>query len=132
LTLLLLISNAVQNAMVGDNNTLLGGVIAACTLLVLNYFVAELSGGNRRFRKFIQGSPTLLVHNGDVIESHCAREHVTIDEIQRSLREHGICSIKDVSLGVLEVDGSISFVKYDDIAEHAINHKRMKFLQRHQ
>src|SRR5215471_8385370 len=70
LTLLLLISNAVQNAMTGPDTSLLGGVVAACTLLVLNYFVADLSGANRRFRKFIQGEPSLLVHGGEVIESH--------------------------------------------------------------
>src|SRR5579884_1832883 len=63
LTLLLLISNAVQNAMTGPDTSLLGGVIAAATLLILNYLVAELSGGNRRFRKFVQGQPSLLVHD---------------------------------------------------------------------
>jgi len=51
LTLLLLLSNAVQNAMVGPDNSLVGGIVAAATLLVLNYLVAELSGANRRFRK---------------------------------------------------------------------------------
>src|SRR5437762_13378889 len=57
LTLLLLISNAVQNAMTGPDTSLIGGVIAASTLLILNYVVAELSGANRRFRKFVQGQP---------------------------------------------------------------------------
>src|SRR5712664_1984939 len=63
LTLLLLISNSVQNAMTGPDNSLLGGIAAAATLLLLNYFVADLSGANRRFRKIIQGQPTLLIHN---------------------------------------------------------------------
>src|SRR5579862_403316 len=75
LTLLLLISNSVQNAMTGGDNSLLGGIIAAITLLVLNYFVADLSGANRRFRQFVQGQPSLLVHDGQVIESHMAKEH---------------------------------------------------------
>ncbi len=57
LTLLLLLSNAVQNAMTGPDTSVLGGVVAASTLLLLNYLIAELSGGNRRFRKLIQGSP---------------------------------------------------------------------------
>src|SRR6202795_4362126 len=70
LTLLLLLSNAVQNAMTGPDTSLMGGVVAAATLLVLNYLVAEVSGGNRRFRKFVQGQPSLLVHDGQVIESH--------------------------------------------------------------
>src|ERR1700690_2257971 len=60
LTLLLLLSNSVQNAMTGPDTSLVGGAVAAITLLVLNYLVAEVSGGNRRFRKYIQGEPSLL------------------------------------------------------------------------
>src|SRR5512142_3355052 len=59
LVLLLLLSNSVQNAMTGPDNSLAGGVVAAITLLILNYFVAEFSGANRRFRKFVQGQPSL-------------------------------------------------------------------------
>src|SRR5258707_1666692 len=67
LTLLLLISNAVQNAMTGPDNSLLGGIAAALTLLIMNYVIAELSGTNRRFRKLVQGQPALLVHDGQII-----------------------------------------------------------------
>jgi uncharacterized membrane protein YcaP (DUF421 family) len=133
LTLLLLISNAVQNAMTGPDTSLLGGVVAAGTLLVLNYFVAELSGANRRFRRFVQGQPSLLVHDGEVITSHMAKEHVSMDELQRALREHGINSYHEVALAVLEVDGSISCLKYDEIQPTAKTHlARRKFLQKHQ
>jgi uncharacterized membrane protein YcaP (DUF421 family) len=132
LTLLLLLSNSVQNAMTGPDNSLAGGAVAAATLLVLNYLVAEYSGINRRFRKLIQGSPSLLVHNGNVVMAHMAREHVTMDELVRALREHGVGSVGDVALGVLEVDGSISILKYDDVPEGTHTHKRMKFLQRQQ
>jgi uncharacterized membrane protein YcaP (DUF421 family) len=133
LTLLLLISNSVQNAMTGPDTSLAGGVVAAATLLVLNYFVAEVSGGNRRFRKFIQGQPTLLVHDGEVIASHMAKEHVSMDELQRALREHGISTYHDVALAVLEVDGSISCLKYDEIKPDANTHlARRKFIQKHQ
>src|ERR1043166_9800515 len=64
LTLLLLLSNSVQNAMTGPDTSLMGGAIAAGTLLVLNYLVAEVSVGNRRFRRLIQGQPSLLIHDG--------------------------------------------------------------------
>jgi len=132
LTLLLLISNAVQNAMTGPDTSVAGGVIAAATLLILNYFIAEFSGANRRFRRFVQGQPSLLVHDGQIIESHLAKEHVSMDELERALREHGIASYHDVALAVLEVDGSISFVKYDDIKPTAESHlARRKFLQKH-
>src|SRR6516164_6146674 len=62
LTLLLLLSNSVQNAMTGPDTSLMGGAIAACTLLMLNYLLAEMSGANRRFWKLVQGQPSLLVH----------------------------------------------------------------------
>lgn len=133
LTLLLLISNAVQNAMTGPDTSLLGGVVAASTLLILNYLIAELSGGNRRFRRFVQGQPSLMVHDGQVIMSHMAKEHVSMDELERAMREHGICHLKDVALAVLEVDGSISFLKYDEIKPDASTHlARRKFLQKKQ
>src|SRR2546425_3390490 len=131
LTLLLLISNAVKNARPGPDTSLAGGLVAAATLLLLNYGVAEFSGMNRRFRKFIQGSPTLLVHNGKVIESHMAREHVTLDELEGALREHGIAQLQDVALAVLEVDGTISCLKYDDVSQNIASHRRLKFLHKH-
>jgi len=133
LTLLLLLSNSVQNAMTGPDNSLLGGVVAAATLLLLNYILADVSGVNRRFRKFIQGQPSLLIHDGHVIEAHMAKEHVSMDELERSLREHGISSYHEVALGVLEVDGSISCLKYDELKPASHNHiVRRKYLQKHE
>lgn len=131
LTLLLLLANAVQNAMTGPDTSLLGGAVAAVVLLTLNYFLAELSGMNRRFRKMIQGSPTLLVHNGKPISTHLAKEHVSEDELERALREHGCNGCQDVALAVLEVDGAISVLKYDDVQEHVRPQKRLRFLHRH-
>ena len=133
LTLLLLLSNSVQNAMTGPDTSLFGGVAAACTLLLLNYLVANLSGVNRRFRKLVEGQPSLLVHDGKVIESHMKRECVSMDELHRALREHGISGCHDVALAVLEVDGSISCLKYDEIKSDANNHLvRRKGIQKKQ
>ena len=133
LTLLLLLSNSVQNAMTGPDTSLLGGAVAACTLLLLNYVLADLSGLNRRFRKLIQGQPSLLVHDGQIIQSHMAKEHVSMDELHRALREHGISSVDQVALSVLEVDGSISCLKYDEIKPDANTHLaagRRRFIQK--
>ena len=99
LTLLLLLSNSVQNAMTGSDTTLAGGAVAAIVLLVLNYFIADLAGTNRRFRKFIQGQPSMLIHDGQ-----------------------GIAEVHQAAIGVLEVDGSISFLRYEDINPNAPNH----------
>ena len=116
-----------------QNPGLAGGAVAASTLLILNYLVADLSGANRRFRRWIQGQPTLLVHDGKTIESHMAREHVSMDELQRALREHGISSTDQVALAVLEVDGSISCLKYDEIKPDASTHlARRRFIQKKQ
>ena len=131
LTLLLLLSNSVQNAMTGPDTSLMGGAVAAGTLPILNYLIAEVSGANRRFRRVIQGQPTLLVHDGKTIESHMAKEHVSMDELQRALREHGINSTDQVALAVLEVDGAISCLKYDEIKPDSNNHLvRRRFIQK--
>ena len=131
LTLLLLLSNSVQNAMTGPDTSVAGGAVAAATLLVLNFLVAEVAGMNRRFRRFIQGQPSLLVHDGEIIASHMAREHVSLDALQTALREHGVATYKDAALAVLEVDGSISVLKYDDIQPTAENHlARRRFLKK--
>jgi uncharacterized membrane protein YcaP (DUF421 family) len=131
LTLLLLLSNSVQNAMTGPDTSLVGGIVAALVLLILNYLLAEVSGVNRKFRKLIQGSPSLLVHNGEIITAHMAKEHVSMDELNRAFREHGCVQVHDVALAVLEVDGSISVLKNDDIPESVNPHRRLKFLRRH-
>jgi len=131
LTLLLLLSNSVQNAMTGPDTSLAGGAVAAATLLVLNYLVAELAGTNRRFRKLIQGQPSLLIHDGEVIPAHMAREHVSMDALECAVREHGVASYKEVALAVLEVDGSISVLKYEEIQPTAQNHlARRRFIKK--
>jgi uncharacterized membrane protein YcaP (DUF421 family) len=122
LTLLLLLSNSVQNAMTGPDTSLMGGAVAAATLLMLNYVIGNLSGTNRRFRKLVEGEPSLLVHDGQIIESHMAKERVSMDELNRALREHGINRCDQVALAVLEVDGSISCLKYDEIKPDANTH----------
>ena len=70
---------------------------------------------------------------GKIIDAHMAKEHVSMDELQRALREHGVASCHDLALAVLEVDGSISCLKYDDLNPNANNHMaRRKILQKHQ
>jgi len=133
LVLLLLLSNSVQNAMTGPDTSLVGGMVAATVLLGLNYLIADVSGVNRRFRKFIQGEPSMLIHDGEVIEAHMAKEHVSMDELERALREHGISDYHQVAIGVLEVDGSISLLRYDDINPTAHTHLvRRKGIQKKQ
>jgi len=110
LVVLLLIANAVQNAMVGPDNSLVGGILAALVLLVINAVVARLRLRWRRLRHLIEGSPTLLVLRGEVIGDHLRREGLDLETLETALREHGVIELKDVEMAVLEVDGSISVV----------------------
>jgi uncharacterized membrane protein YcaP (DUF421 family) len=90
LTLLLLLSNSVQNAMTGPDTSLMGGATAALVLLTLNFLLAEVSGLNRGFRKMIQGSPTLLIHSGECVAAHMAKEHISNGRTQpRPARTRG-------------------------------------------
>jgi len=117
--------------MTGSDTSVWGGAVAAATLLTLNYLVAELAGTNRRFRKIIQGQPSLLIHDGEVITAHMAREHITMDALECAVREHGVATYKEVALAVLEVDGSISVLKYEEIQPTAQNHlARRRFIKK--
>jgi uncharacterized membrane protein YcaP (DUF421 family) len=110
LVVLLLIANAVQNAMVGPDTSLTGGVLAAVVLLVLNAVVARLRLRWPRLRHMIEGSPTLLVFHGEVLADHLRREGLDPETLEAALREHGVADVADVEMAVLEIDGSISVV----------------------
>ena len=130
LVLLLLIANAVQNAMTGPDTSVTGGLVAALTLLVLNGIVTATVHGNRRLRRWVQGSPTLLIHSGHIQHVNMEREHLTSDELFQALREHGISTVEEVHLAVLEVDGSISVLKKDEMPATARPHHRIRFMQK--
>jgi uncharacterized membrane protein YcaP (DUF421 family) len=110
LVVLLLIANAVQNAMVGADTSLVGGILAAAVLLALNAAVARVRLRWPRFRRLVEGSPTLLVLRGKLITDHIRREGLDEEMLETALREHGVASIDQVEMAVLEIDGSISVV----------------------
>jgi uncharacterized membrane protein YcaP (DUF421 family) len=110
LVVLLVISNAVQNAMVGSDTSLLGGLIAAACLLVINRLVAELRLRSPLLRRAVEGSPTVLISHGHYIDQALRREGLDREEVEMALREHGVASVEQVRLAVLELDGSISVV----------------------
>ena len=110
LVVLLLIANAVQNAMVGPDTSLIGGVLAAIALLAVNALVARLRLRSPRLRHLVEGTPTLLVLHGEVILAHMQREGIDEESLLTALREHGVAEISEVEMAVLEIDGSISVV----------------------
>jgi uncharacterized membrane protein YcaP (DUF421 family) len=110
LVVLLVIANAVQNAMVGDDTSLTGGIVAAATLLAVNRVIGEISLRSPAVRKRLRGVPTLLVHDGAILKDQLRSEGVDREEILQALREHGVDDISSVSSAVLEVDGTISVI----------------------
>ncbi|MFI5250822.1 MAG: DUF421 domain-containing protein [Bacteroidota bacterium] len=130
--LILLVSNAVQNAMVGDNTTLWGGIIAAGTLLLINYLFSLVFYRWGIAERFFEGTPTLLVHNGDIIKPHLAQEKITEEELERAIREHGIDSAREVKTAIMEADGTISVIGKQNDEHHieTFKHRRMKYQQR--
>jgi uncharacterized membrane protein YcaP (DUF421 family) len=110
LVVLLIISNAVQKAMVGTDASLTGGLLAAGCLVAVNWLVDRLGLQSAWFRRRLVGQPSLLVHDGALIEAHLRAEGVSADEVMQALREHGVQDLNDVKMAVLEVDGTISVV----------------------
>lgn len=110
LVFILLISNAVQNAMVGNNTSLMGGLVAAGTLFVVNSILKWFMYHFSKFSKLIQGEEIMLIYNGVLNEKNLKRAKLSLNEIEEAVREHGVSEIKDVNLAVLEVDGNISIL----------------------
>lgn len=113
LVFILLISNAVQNAMVGNNTTLFGGIVAASSLFIVNFLMKQAIYRFPSLSKFIQGEAIMLVYKGKMKIDNMHHTRITHDELMEAIREHGVASIADVDLAILEVDGNISILSND-------------------
>ena len=130
LVLVLLIANAVQNAMTGPDTSVTGGLMAAGTLLGLNAMVAFVARRNGKLRRWVEGSPTLLIQHGEILQQNMAKENLTSDDLLQALREHGIETVAEVHLAVLEIDGAISVLRKDELPTTARPHHRIRFVQK--
>jgi uncharacterized membrane protein YcaP (DUF421 family) len=112
LVFLLLVSNAVQPAVTGNDVSLVGGLIIIVSLSLLNLLVArlELFGF---FHRLLLPAPTIVIKDGEYLMDALRHEQVDLDLVEASIREHGVEDVSEVELGVLEVDGSISIVPKD-------------------
>jgi uncharacterized membrane protein YcaP (DUF421 family) len=108
--LILIVANAVQNAMIGSDTSLPGGLIAAGTLFVVDRYFGDLLERHEGARKMFEGVPVILIHNGHLVEEQLRRQRISLDELQETLDEHGIEHISQVKLAILEMDGSLSII----------------------
>jgi uncharacterized membrane protein YcaP (DUF421 family) len=110
LVVLLVVADAVQNSMVGDNVTLLGGLVAASTLIGLDLLLSIVVSRYKGARQILEGEPRMLVRDGVVLEKALREERMDRDELEAAVRGHGLASLADVALAVLETNGSISVI----------------------
>src|SRR2546426_7690544 len=132
LVLLLIIANAVQNAMVGPDTSLAGGLVAAGVLIAWQRVIDWWRLRSRGISKLLRGEGIMLNHAGRILEEHGVRAGITHDELRQALREHGVASVQDVMLAVLERDGAISVVRFDDIKPGERLHRRIRAIRRNQ
>jgi uncharacterized membrane protein YcaP (DUF421 family) len=113
IVLILLISNAVQNAMVGSDVSLEGGIIAAFSLFFINFIFKKVIVKSEFIKNLVQEKPEILIHDGIIDFKMLSRLDITSDELDEVIREHGVENYKHVKLAMLEINGSISVISGD-------------------
>jgi uncharacterized membrane protein YcaP (DUF421 family) len=113
LIVLLTLSNTVQNAIIGDDNSVTGGLIGAASLLVLNYLVVRFLFRRTQLDRFLEGKPTPLIEKGQLVHRNLRRELITESELEAAAHKQGFRSLKDVESAILETGGSIAFIGKD-------------------
>ena len=108
--LILLISNSVQNAMVGNDSSLYGGLIAATVLFGINFILKKIMFKYQKINSFFIDKPEILIHNGTLEFKTLSKLNITSEELREAMREHGVEHFKDVKLSMLEIDGNISII----------------------
>ena len=121
--LILLISNSVQNAMVGADTSLYGGIIAAFSLFFINFIFKKVMLKSKFIKGLVQDKPEILIHNGKTEFKTLARLGITSEELEEAMREHGIEYYKDVKLAMFEIDGNISIISGNENLKQT-HHKR--------
>ena len=110
LVVLLILSNVIQNAVIGNDNSLGGGLLGAVVILTLNAIVVEVTYRFKRVRRLLESQPTLLIHNGRVLGENLRRERITLDELQAALHRNGVVEPRQVRYAILEENGGISVI----------------------
>jgi uncharacterized membrane protein YcaP (DUF421 family) len=118
LVVLLTISNTVQNAIIGDDNSLAGGMIGATSLVITNYLVVRFLYDHSKLDQLVEGSPDVLIQGGKIRKQHLKRELITVAQLEAAARKQGFGSLSEVDQCILEPGGTLSFIgKKPDVEE---------------
>jgi uncharacterized membrane protein YcaP (DUF421 family) len=129
LIVLLMLSNTVQNAIIGDDNSVTGGIIGAATLLTLNYAVVRTVYRSAWLQRLVGGEPDVLVHHGKVRMHHLERELITREELEAACHREGIASLADVEKCILEPTGTLSFIERKPTSEDMRHQQLLRRLE---
>ena len=110
LVVLLTLSNTVQNAIIGDDNSVTGGVLGATTLLLVNHVVVRYLYSHRDLERLVEGDPDVLIENGQVLPDRLKRELITHADLETAAHKQGFASLEDVEQAILEPGGGICFI----------------------
>jgi uncharacterized membrane protein YcaP (DUF421 family) len=110
LVVILLIANSLQNAMVGPDTSVAGGLASALTLLAANWILTRLRARIPWIRRVAEGEPILLVSGGKVLSERLRRSGIDLDDLEQAVREHGVATLAEVDTAILEVDGTVSII----------------------
>ncbi|MBZ5641363.1 MAG: DUF421 domain-containing protein [Acidobacteriia bacterium] len=110
LVVLLTLSNTVQNAIIGDDNTVTGGVLGASTLLAVNFLVVRFLYRHEKLDRMVEGDSTVLIENGKILEGVLAKELLTVPELEAAAHKQGLGSLAEVDKAILDPSGVICFI----------------------
>jgi uncharacterized membrane protein YcaP (DUF421 family) len=127
LVVLLTLSNTVQNAIIGDDNSVSGGILGASSLLAVNYLVVRFLYDHRKLDQLVEGRADVLIHDGKVQTSRLKKELITMPQLEAAARKQGFGSLSDVQECILEPGGTLSFLAKKPPAEEL---RHQELLQR--
>lgn len=130
LVVLLTLSNTVQNAIIGDDNSVSGGILGATSLLAVNYLVVRFLYDHRKLDQLVEGRPDVLIQDGKVFTRRLKKELITMSQLEAAARKQGFASLSDVQECVLEPGGTLSFLAKKPPAEEVRHRELLQRLEK--
>ena len=128
LVVLLTLSNTVQNAIIGDDNSVSGGILGATSLLGINYLVVRFLYGHRKLDQLVEGRADVLIESGRIRLEHLKKELITLEQLSAAARKQGFEDLSEVQKCVLEPGGTLSFIGKKPDTEDVRHQELLKHL----
>jgi uncharacterized membrane protein YcaP (DUF421 family) len=130
LVVLLTLSNTVQNAIIGDDNTVTGGIIGAATLLIVNYLVVRFLFRHEKLDRLVEGEATVLIEHGKILKDKLAKEMLSPQDLEAAAHKQGFGNLREVDRATLDPSGTISFTGKKPAPEESRHQELLKRLDR--